>query len=46
MQRLTQGNLEKTPERLSEKELLSGKRRTYVLHGGAVNCFDDSGYAR
>jgi hypothetical protein len=46
VQRVIQGNLEKSPEPLSEKELLGGKRRTYVLHGGSVNCFDDDGYAR
>jgi hypothetical protein len=47
VQRVIQGNLEKTPEPLSEKEMLRGKRRmTYILHGGAVNCFDDDGYAR
>jgi hypothetical protein len=46
VQRVIQGNLEKLPEPLKEKELLTGKRRTYVLHGGAVNCFDEQSYAK
>jgi hypothetical protein len=45
VQRVIQGNLEKVPEPLKEKELLTGKRRTFVLHGGAVNCFDEQSYA-